>query len=198
MSTDASSAAPVRVRPDGTPARDEVVRRVHDLVRLVPDYPEPGVLFRDITPLLADAGAFAQVVATIADEVVARWGEVDLVAGMEARGFLLAAPVATALGAGVVPVRKAGKLPGPTASAAYSLEYADAEIEIHPFTIRPGARVLVVDDVLATGGTAAATVGLLRSCGAQVVGLAFLVEILGLAGRERLAGLEIDSVVTVD
>jgi len=198
MSSGPRLGASGSTRHEVGPARDEVARRVHDLVRLVPDYPEPGVLFRDITPLLADATAFTQVVSTIADEVADRWGHVDLVAGMEARGFLLAAPVATALGAGVVPVRKAGKLPGPTAAAAYSLEYADAEIEIHPFTIRPGARVLVVDDVLATGGTAAATVELLRSCQAQVVGLAFLVEIVGLAGRERLSGLEIDAVVAVD
>jgi len=177
------------------PARGDVARRVHELVRLVPDYPQPGVLFRDITPLLADADAFAGVVATMAAAVP---GGVDLVAGMEARGFLLAAPVATALGAGLVPVRKAGKLPGPTASAAYDLEYGRAEIEVHPATIAPGSRVLVVDDVLATGGTAAATVGLLRSCGAEVVGLSFLVELAALGGRAHLDGLPVDTVVTVD
>ena len=188
-----SGAAPVPTAQD--PARDEVVRRVHSLVRLVPDYPQPGVLFRDITPLLADAGAFADVVTTMAAPVP---GPVDLVAGMEARGFLLAAPIATALGAGLVPVRKAGKLPGPIASEAYSLEYGEAAIEIQPFTIPAGARVLVVDDVLATGGTAAATVRLLRSCGAEVVGLSFLVELAGLDGRQHLDGLHIDSVVTVD
>jgi len=179
----------------GDPARDDVVRRVNALVRLVPDYPQPGVLFRDITPLLADASAFADVVATMASTA---HGPVDLVAGMEARGFLLAAPIATALGAGLVPVRKAGKLPGPLATESYSLEYGDASIEIQPFTIPAGARVLVVDDVLATGGTAAATVRLLRACGAEVVGLSFLVEIAGLDGRRHLEGLAIDSVVTVD
>ncbi len=178
----------------GDPARDAVARRVTELVRLVPDYPQPGVLFRDITPLLADARAFADVVAAMASVA----GQVDLVAGMEARGFLLAGPVATALGAGLVPVRKAGKLPGPTASATYALEYGEAEIEIHPATITPGARVLVVDDVLATGGTAAATVGLLRSCGADVVGLSFLVELAGLGGRGHLPGLSVDTVLTVD
>ncbi|AEI12097.1 adenine phosphoribosyltransferase [Cellulomonas gilvus] len=177
------------------PAREAVARRVDALVRLVPDYPEPGVLFRDITPLLADGPAFGDVIASLAG---AAPGGVDLVAGMEARGFLLAAPVAAHLGAGVLPVRKAGKLPGPTASASYSLEYGQASIEIHPTTVPDGARVLVIDDVLATGGTAAATVELLQSCGAHVVGLAFLVEIAGLAGRSRLGGLPIDTVLTVD
>lgn len=177
------------------PVRADVARRVDELVRLVPDYPLPGVLFRDITPLLADAEAFAAVVGTLAAGTA---GRVDLVAGMEARGFLLAAPVAAAMGAGVVPVRKAGKLPAPTATKSYALEYGEATIEIHPATVPAGARVLVVDDVLATGGTAAATVELLRGCGAEVVGLAFLVEIAGLGGRAHLPGLSIDTVLTVD
>ncbi len=174
--------------------RADVLRRVHELVRLVPDYPQPGVLFRDITPLLADADAFADVVAAIADGVD---GPVDLVAGMEARGFLLAAPVAVALGAGVLPVRKAGKLPGPTASQTYELEYGSATIEIHPDTVPTGARVLVIDDVLATGGTAAATVALLQRCGAEVVGLAFLVELEALRGRDQLSGHAIDVLVAI-
>lgn len=176
------------------PERDAVLRRVDELVRLVPDYPQPGVLFRDITPLLADARAFADVVGLLAADAP---GPVDLVAGMEARGFLLAAPVATALGAGLLPVRKAGKLPGPTSSETYELEYGTATIEIHPFTVPAGARVLVIDDVLATGGTAAATVQLLERCGAEVVGLSFLVEIPVLGGRDRLAGRPVDALVTV-
>ena len=181
--------------PSGVPAaRADVLRRIDELVRLVPDYPQPGVLFRDITPLLADAAAFADVVAEIARRVD---GPVDLVAGLEARGFLLAAPVAVALGAGVLPVRKAGKLPGPTAAQSYELEYGTATIEIHPDTVPAGARVLVIDDVLATGGTAAATVALLERCGAEVVGLSFLVELEALRGRDQLTGHAIDVLVAV-
>ncbi|WP_456825733.1 adenine phosphoribosyltransferase [Cellulomonas sp. P5_E12] len=181
--------------PTGVPAaRADVLRRIDQLVRLVPDYPQPGVLFRDITPLLADAAAFADVIAEIAGRVD---GPVDLVAGMEARGFLLAAPVAVALGAGVLPVRKAGKLPGPTAAQSYELEYGTATIEIHPDTVPAGSRVLVIDDVLATGGTAAATVALLQRCGAEVVGLSFLVELEALRGRDQLAGHPIDVLVAV-
>jgi len=181
--------------PAGTPAgRAAVLARVDELVRLVPDYPQPGVLFRDITPLLADAEAFAAVVAEIAAAVE---GPVDLVAGMEARGFLLAAPLAVALGAGMIPVRKAGKLPGPTVVEHYSLEYGEASVEVHPFTVPAGSRVLVVDDVLATGGTAAATVRLLEQCGAHVVGLSFLVELDGLGGRQHLGEHPIDVLVHV-
>ena len=181
--------------PSGVPAaRADVQRRIDELVRLVPDYPQPGVLFRDITPLLADAQAFADVVAEIARRVD---GPVDLVAGMEARGFLFAAPVAVALGAGVLPVRKAGKLPGPTAAQSYELEYGTATIEIHADTVPAGARVLVIDDVLATGGTAAATVALLERCGAEVVGLSFLVELEALRGRDQLPGRAIDVLVAV-
>ncbi|MDM7831267.1 adenine phosphoribosyltransferase [Cellulomonas edaphi] len=177
-----------------TPELEAAARRVEELVRLVPDFPEPGVLFRDITPLLADGDAFAQVCAALA---VQAGGPVDLVAGMEARGFLLAAPIAVHLGAGLIPVRKAGKLPGPLASESYSLEYGDATIELHPSTIPAGARVLVVDDVLATGGTAAATIRLVERCGATVVGLSFLVEIEALAGRAQLAGHAVHALVSV-
>ncbi|WP_029287072.1 adenine phosphoribosyltransferase [Cellulomonas sp. HZM] len=176
-----------------TPEPALAAQRVDELVRLVPDYPEPGVLFRDITPLLADADALADVVAAMARAA----GPVDLVAGMEARGFLLAAPIAVALGAGLVPVRKAGKLPGPVLAESYALEYGSATVEIHPATVRAGARVLVVDDVLATGGTAAATVRLLERCGASVVALSFLVEIEALGGRGRLEGHDVSAIVTV-
>ncbi len=186
-------------RPAGEPSGASAGRaaggtRIDELVRLVPDYPEPGVLFRDITPLLADAEAFAAVIAQLAASVE---GPVDLVAGMEARGFLLAAPLAVALGAGVIPVRKAGKLPGPTVVEHYRLEYGEASVEVHPFTVPEGSRVLVVDDVLATGGTAAATVRLIEGCGAHVVGLSFLVELDGLAGRRQLGDHPIDVLVHV-
>ncbi|MFI2752091.1 adenine phosphoribosyltransferase [Cellulomonas sp. P22] len=174
---------------------DALVARVHELVRDVPDFPTPGVGFKDITPLLADAEAFAAVVAEIAGSVD---GPVDLVAGTEARGFILAAPVAVALGAGFVPIRKHGKLPGPTAAEEYTLEYGTATVEVHPFTVPEGSRVLVVDDVLATGGTAAATIRLLERCGAHVVGLSFLVELGFLAGRDVLAGHRVESLITVN
>lgn len=180
--------------PGPSADRAALARRVDALLRTVPDFPEPGIQFRDIMPLLADAAAFADVVAALAAHVP---GDVDLVAGMEARGFLLAAPVATALGAGVVPVRKAGKLPGPVVSRSYGLEYGTAAVEVQPFTIPAGARVLVVDDVLATGGTAAATVELLEECGAQVVGLSFLVELDALGGRALLPGRTVDALLTL-
>ncbi len=174
--------------------REAVVARVTELLREVPDYPEPGVLFRDITPVLADAGAFADLVAVLAADAP---GPVDLVAGMESRGFLLAAPIAIALGAGMVLVRKAGKLPGPTVSQTYQLEYGTATLEVQPFTVPAGSRVLVVDDVLATGGTAAATLKLFADCGATVVGIAVLAELVGLHGRERIPGIPIDTLLTL-
>ncbi|GIG20408.1 adenine phosphoribosyltransferase [Cellulomonas chitinilytica] len=193
--TSPSQAARPAGEPAGTLAgRAAVLARIDELVRLVPDYPQPGVLFRDITPLLADGEAFAAVIDQLAASV---GGPVDLVAGMEARGFLLAAPLAVALGAGVIPVRKAGKLPGPTVVEHYQLEYGEASVEVHPFTVPEGSRVLVVDDVLATGGTAAATVRLIESCGAHVVGLSFLVELDGLAGRQQLGEHPIDVLVHV-
>jgi adenine phosphoribosyltransferase len=171
--------------------------RCASLVRDVPDWPTPGVTFKDITPLLADGPTFRAVVDHLADRARAL-GPIDLVAGMEARGFILGAPVATALGAGFIPVRKAGKLPGPTLNAAYALEYASAAIEVRPDTIGAGARVLVLDDVLATGGTAAATADLVERAGGEVVGLSFLVELTFLAGRARLDGRHVEALLGVD
>ncbi|MFN8077333.1 MAG: adenine phosphoribosyltransferase [Kineosporiaceae bacterium] len=166
------------------------------LIRDVADYPKPGILFKDITPLLADADGLARTVAALAGGV-GEAGGVDLVVGIEARGFILAAPVATALGAGFVPVRKAGKLPWRTLSATYALEYGEAEIEVHEDAVRPGQRVLVVDDVLATGGTAAAAIDLLERLGAVVVELVVLIELAELGGRERLAGRSVRSLLQV-
>lgn len=174
-------------------ASQALARRIDDLLRMVPDFPEPGVLFRDITPLLADGPAFAAVV----DAIAATADDVDLVVGIESRGFLLAAPTARVLGTGLALVRKAGKLPGPTESATYDLEYGTATVELQPFTVPAGSRVLVVDDVLATGGTAAAALGLLERCGAQVVGITFLVELLGLSGRARLADQRVEALLTL-
>lgn len=152
-------------------------------LRAVPDFPQPGVLFQDITPLLADGPAFRAVI----DAIAAAHDGFDLVAGVEARGFLVAAALAYAAGVGVVPVRKSGKLPADTVSASYALEYGEATIEMHADAVRPGQRVLLVDDVLATGGTLQASLGLLRSLGAQVVGVAVILQIAALGGRDRLA-----------
>jgi adenine phosphoribosyltransferase len=162
-------------------------------IRDVPDYPQPGVLFKDITPLLADGPAFAAVVAALA----AGSDDVTKVAGIEARGFILAAPVAYMLGAGFVPVRKQGKLPAETYAESYQLEYGTATLEVHTDAFNPTDRVLVVDDVLATGGTAAATASLIRRAGATVTGIVVLLELGFLAGRGKLPDLPVRSLVTV-
>jgi adenine phosphoribosyltransferase len=166
-------------------------------IRDVPDYPAPGVLFKDITPLLADGPLFAEAVAALAAPHAAGSGlEVDVVAGIEARGFIFAAPVALALGVGFVPIRKSGKLPHVRVSAEYALEYGTATIEVHTDAVRPGQRVLLLDDVLATGGTAAAAAGLLEDLGAEVVAVSFLIELGFLAGRERLPDRDVRSVLS--
>lgn len=173
--------------------RRALLERTAALVQDVPDFPEPGVVFKDITPLLADGPALKAVVEDLAERAP---GPIDLVVGMEARGFILGAPVAVALGAGFIPVRKAGKLPRETLAGAYELEYGSAVLEVHPDTIRAGSRILVVDDVLATGGTAAATVALLEKAGGVVVGLSFLMELTFLKGRERLPGRPLEVLLT--
>lgn len=173
----------------------ERATRVRELIADVPDFPSPGILFKDITPLLADADGLADVVEAFTRLVPA--GGVDLVAGMEARGFLFGAPVAHALGVGFLPLRKAGKLPPPTSSVSYDLEYGSASIELRAGTLDPGARVLIIDDVLATGGTAAAAAELVEQCGGVVAGLAFLLELEALHGRDRLTGRNVDTLLRV-
>jgi adenine phosphoribosyltransferase len=162
-------------------------------VRDIPDYPQPGVLFKDITPLLGDADAFGDVVEAMA----AVFGPVDKVVGIEARGFILAAPVAYEIRAGFVPVRKAGKLPAARHSQEYDLEYGSAVLEVHQDAFAPGDRVLIVDDVLATGGTANATASLIRRAGAEVVGIAVLMELSFLNGRAAVGDLEVRSLLVV-
>lgn len=175
-------------------AREAMSRLVVD----VPDYPLAGVVFKDITPLLADHAGFTAVVAALADRGRDEAGNaVDKVVGMEARGFILGAPVALALGAGFVPVRKAGKLPRATHSVSYSLEYAEATLEVHRDAIAPGERVLLVDDVLATGGTVAASRQLVEACGGTCVGVAVLMEITALGGRAAVGDLPIAAVTTL-
>ena|SRR5215203_4736101 len=164
---------------------------LRDLVRDVPDFPNPGILFRDITPLLANGHAFQAVVGLMA----APYDEIDVVVAIESRGFILGAPVALALGAGLVPVRKVGRLPAETIRADYELEYGVNTIEIHKDAITPGQRVLIVDDLLATGGTVQATIKLIEELGGDIVGVSVLAELAFLEGRARLAPNEIQSLI---
>jgi adenine phosphoribosyltransferase len=162
-------------------------------IRPIPDFPKPGILFRDITPLLADATAFAEAIGRMAEPW--RGAGLDAIAAVEARGFLFAGPLALALDVGVIPVRKPGKLPAQTITHEYELEYGRDRLEMHAGVLRAGARVLVVDDVLATGGTAAACMRLVEAGGGVVAGAAFLVEIEPLGGRPRLAPHRVESVL---
>ncbi|MDQ2727662.1 MAG: adenine phosphoribosyltransferase [Actinomycetota bacterium] len=165
-----------------------------DRIRDVPDFPKPGVVYKDITPLLADPKGLEHCVAALAEPFAAR--RVDKVVGIEARGFILAAPVAMRLGAGFVPVRKAGKLPWKVRSDTYDLEYGTDTLEIHRDALSAGERVLVVDDVLATGGTASAGVRLVKALGATTVGFGCVIELAFLAGRAKLEGVEAVSLIT--
>ena len=161
----------------------------------VPDFPQPGIVFKDLMPLFADGPAFR----TVVDGIVAHYGAdgFDVVAGVEARGFVVAAAVAYGTGKGVVPVRKAGKLPRATVSASYALEYGEATLEVHEDAFITGQRVLVVDDVLATGGTAGATMDLVERAGGTVAGFTVLMELAFLKGRERLRPRTVHALLTV-
>ena len=169
------------------------------LVVDVPDFPEPGIVFKDITPLLADPEGFAAVVDALGAAGRDEQGAVivDKVVWMEARGFILAAPVALALGVGFVPVRKAGKLPRTTHAVSYALEYGEATLELHEDAITPGDRVLLVDDVLATGGTVKATQELVEQCGGIPVGVAVLMELTFLPGRATVGSLPVTTLASV-
>ena len=182
--------------PTGPGALDgtDVAALVAASLRDVPDFPQPGVVFKDITPLLADPRAFAAVIAALAERHA---GSVDLVAGVEARGFVVGAALAHALGVGFVPVRKAGKLPGQTVSISYDIEYGSAEIEVHADAFVGGERVLLVDDVLATGGTASAAWDLLEQVGADVVGFECVVELAFLGGRARMGSRPVGALLVV-
>ncbi len=166
---------------------------VRDHIRAIADYPQPGVTFRDITPLLGHEAAFGRAV----DDLVSRFHDVavDRVVGVESRGFILAAPIAYRLRAGFVPVRKAGKLPWAVAREEYELEYGTDKLEIHRDAIHPGEHILVVDDVLATGGTAAATGRLVETLGGVIVGFGFLLELADLQGRKRLGEHRVESLI---
>ena len=163
------------------------------LVRDIPDFPKKGILFKDITPLLRDPNSFGRVV----DEIVRKFSKkhIDLVACIEARGFIVGGAIAYKLGAGFVPIRKKGKLPYRTKRVTYSLEYGQDTLEIHEDAIHPGEQVLIVDDLLATGGTASAVLDLVTSLGGTVVGIVFLIELSSLKGRERLKGHNVSSLI---
>jgi adenine phosphoribosyltransferase len=170
--------------------------RIRRLVRDVPDFPQPGVVFRDLTPVLADAEAFASVVGWMADHVGAM--SPTKVVGVEARGFLFAAPLALRLGAGFVPVRKAGKLPWRVESESYSLEYGQDRLEMHRDALAQGETVVLVDDVLATGGTALAAAHLIERLGAKVAVIVFPLELAFLGGRKKLVGWDVEALVTYE
>jgi len=173
------------------------VRSADDLrakIREVPDFPKPGILFYDITTLLKDPDAFREVIDQMADQV--KDSAVDLVVGMESRGFIFSAPLAYQLHAGFVPVRKLGKLPAETIEVEYDPEYGTATLEIHKDAIKPGQRVLIVDDLLATGGTVQGTIELVQRLGGEIAGLSFMVELTGLHGREKLGDFQIHALLT--
>ncbi|MDQ6930958.1 MAG: adenine phosphoribosyltransferase [Candidatus Eremiobacteraeota bacterium] len=167
---------------------------VKTLIRAIPDFPIPGILFRDITPLLADKTGFRAAVDLFVEQYKNK--NIDYVVGIEARGYMLGAPLAYAIGAGFVPVRKPGKLPGKKLQEEYALEYGTNSLEIHADAVGHGHRVLIVDDLLATGGTASATRRLLERLGATIEGYAFLIELADLKGRDRLGDLDIRSFIT--
>ncbi len=165
------------------------------LIRDIPDFPKPGIIFRDITPLIGNARGLAAVIDQIAERYL---GAVDVVLGIESRGFIIGAPIAYRLGVGFTIARKPGKLPFRTVDESYDLEYGTAEIQMHQDGIASQARVLIVDDLLATGGTAGAAVRLVRKVGGNVIGCAFIIELVGLKGRERLAPINCFSLIQYD
>lgn len=171
----------------------DIGQYIREYIRDIPDFPQPGILFKDITTLLKDGAAFKKVIQYMAEYYQGR--NIELVVGPESRGFLFGAPLAYELGIGFVPVRKPGKLPAEVARMEYDLEYGTDALEIHTDAVQPGQRVLIVDDLLATGGTTEATVKLMEKLGGQVVGLAFIIELSFLAGRNKLLGQDILSLI---
>jgi len=165
-----------------------------DYIRVIPDFPQPGIRFKDITTLINDGAVYKAAIEAIKAGVADK--QFDLIAGPEARGFIVGAPLAVSLGCGFVPIRKSGKLPGEVVEASYDLEYGKDKLAVHSNAIRPGQRVLIADDLLATGGTIATTINLIRQLGGEVVGAAFLIELGYLDGRTKLDGIDTFSLVT--
>ena len=172
------------------------MKRIEDYVISIPDFPEPGIIFRDITGILRDADGLKLSIDKIQEML--EGVEFDAVLGLESRGFIFGMPIAYNLHKAFIPVRTKGKLPRETVSAKYDLEYGTAEIEIHKEDLRPGMKVVIIDDLIATGGTVEAAVKLAESLGAEVVKIAFVMELAGLKGRERLAGYDVESVITYE
>ena len=169
------------------------MKKLEEYVRSIPDFPEPGIIFRDVTSILQDADGLHMAVDSLIDMV--KDLDYDLVIGPESRGFIFGVPVAYAQHKGFVPVRKKGKLPGETIAMEYDLEYGQATIEMHKDAIRPGQKVIIVDDLIATGGTTEAIVKLIEQLGGQVVKICFVMELAGLKGREHLKGYDVDSAI---
>ena len=169
------------------------LEQIRSAIRTIPDFPQPGILFRDITPVLADAELFRQVIDLLAEKTV-NFGA-EKVVGIDARGFLFGAAVAYKLGVGLVPIRKKGKLPYKTICYSYALEYGKADMEIHVDAVRPGERVVLVDDLLATGGTSAAAINLVQELGAKVEAALFFIELAELEGRKHLGGVPVETLV---
>ena len=163
-------------------------------IRVIPDFPQPGIRFKDITTLLKDPTAYQAAIDEL--KALVKHLDIDLIAGPEARGFVIGAPLALALGVGFVPIRKSGKLPGETGEAAYDLEYGKDRLAVHKDAIQPGQKVLIADDLLATGGTIATTINLINQLGGEVIGAAFLIELGYLDGRAKLGDIEVKSLVT--
>lgn len=172
------------------------MKKIEDYVISIPDFPEPGIIFRDITGILRDPDGLKLSVDKIQDML--QGVEFDAVLGLESRGFIFGMPIAYNLHKAFIPVRKKGKLPRETVSAKYDLEYGTAEIEIHKEDLRPGMKVVIIDDLIATGGTVEAAVKLAESLGAEVVKIAFVMELAGLKGRDRLKGYDVESVITYE
>ncbi|UVI28083.1 adenine phosphoribosyltransferase [Paenibacillus spongiae] len=164
-----------------------------DYIRVIPDFPQPGIRFKDITTLINNGEVYRAAIEAIRSEVADM--KIDLIAGPEARGFIIGAPLAVSLGVGFVPIRKSGKLPGEVVEASYALEYGKDKLAVHKDAIKPGQRVLIADDLLATGGTIATTIDLIRQLGGEVVGSAFLIELGYLDGRSKLEGIDVFSLI---
>ena len=169
------------------------MKKIEEYVRSIPDFPEPGIIFRDVTSLLQDADGLKLSIDLIQEKL--EGVDFDLIAGTESRGFIFGVPVAYNLHKPFIPVRKKGKLPCETVSMEYALEYGTAEIEMHKDAVRPGQKVVVIDDLIATGGTIEAAIKLIEQLGGEVVKVIFLMELAGLKGRERLAGYDVESVI---